>query len=176
MAAPGFRANVELYEPLLLAGIRVPGEWSCSEIERALDIKNPKSDGKDDGPLRVSGLLPTQGTITIKLDTDEEEREWERLAARIFPLDRPSGRNAVSVDHPIWKRLGIRSILVTGIKNAIPTGGDEQVCGIAWRSAKQPSGKAGTRKPNAASKEAIELRPNALTDTPAQQAQAAGGR
>lgn len=176
MAAPGFRQYAKLYDQLLIAGIQVPGEWTCPQLSRALDIKDPKSDGKDEGGIRVAGLLPSTGTINIKLDTDDEERAWEQLIARVFPLDRPGARNAVSIDNPIFKRLGIRAILVTGIENPIPDAGDPQACAIHWRTAKLPGGRAQTRKIKPASQEQIELRPNALTDTPAQQAKAAGGR
>ena len=176
MAAPGFRSNLAQYERLLIAGLAMPGEWSCNELSRALDLKYPKAEGKDDGEPRIAGLVPSRGTITIKLDTDEEEREWEALLRVVFPIDRPPSRNGVSVDHPIFARLGIRSILVTGVSNPVHTAGSEQTVSLSWRSMSRPGGRSSTRKPAAASREEIQLRPNALTQTPAQQAQAAGGR
>lgn len=176
MPAPGFRENPKLYDVLLLGGIQVPGEWDCPQLGRQSDIKAPKPDGKSDGEIRDTGVMPSTGVIHSKLDTDEEEREWERLIARIYPLDRPGRHDAVSVENPIFKRLGIRAIYVTGIDNPIPTAGDPQSVAIHWRSSRLPGGKAGTRKVKSASKEEIELRPNALTNTPAQQAKAAGGR
>lgn len=176
MAAPGFRENPKLYDVLLLGGVQVPGEWDCPQLGRASDIKAPKSDGKSDGNIRDAGVMPSTGVINIKLDTDAEEREWEALIAKIYPIDRPQAHDAVSVENPIFKRLSIRAIYVTGIDNPIPTAGDPQHVAIHWRSAKLPGGKSGTRKIKSAKKEEIELRPNALTDTPAQQAKAAGGR
>jgi len=176
MAAPGFRENAKIYDVLLLAGIQMPGEWTCPQLDRHSDIKAPKADGKSEGVVRDAGVMPSSGTIHSNLDTDEEEREWERLIQRVYPIDRPQNHNAISVENPIFKRLGIRAIYVTGISNPVPTGGDPQSVAIHWRSAKLPGGKAQTRKIKPASQEQIELRPNALTNTPAAQAKAAGGR
>jgi len=176
MASPGFRANPELYDVLKLAGIQVPGQWECPQLGRALDVKAPKSDGKDDGSIRIAGMLPTAGTIAIKLDTDDEESQWEQLRARIFPLDRPSARNEVLVDNVHFARNGIRSIIVTAIDDPPSKGGAEQHVAIHWRSAKTTSIKSTTRKPKSAANQKLELRPSALVDTPASQVAAAGGR
>lgn len=177
MASPGFRSNPKLYDRLLIDGVQVPGEWTCPQLSRALDIKHPKSDGKDEGSPRIAGLLPSSGTILTKLDTDKEESDFEALRARIFPLNQPTRRNQFSVENIHFNRNGIRALLITGIDDPPSKGGAEQHVAIHWQSVKNAgAGKGGTRKPKPAQAKDLAVRPSALVSTPAQQVAAAGGR
>ncbi len=177
MASPGFRSNPKLYDRLLIDGLQVPGEWTCPQLSRALDIKHPKSDGKDEGSPRIAGLLPASGVILTKLDTDKEESDFEALRARIFPLNQPTRRNQFSVENIHFNRNGIRALLITGIDDPPSKGGEEQHVAIHWQSVKATgTGKGGTRKPKPAQAKDLANRPTALDITPAKQVEAAGGR
>jgi hypothetical protein len=148
MAAPGFREKPHVYDVLWIGTIPMPGEWDCHEIGRQLKVKQPKASGDDAGPLRVTGLEITKGSITSKLHTDEDEEVWTELLAEIFPVNRPAKRNIHSISHPQFARHGITQIVVERVSEGRPRGGDPMPVRIDWRVANHRSGK--TAKPKKA--------------------------
>lgn len=150
MATPGFTESPESYDRLTVDGWLLPGDWECKEIGRSLDLKQPKGSGDDGGTPRILGVKVASGTISTKLNTDEEERAWATFLRGVFNMQNPKNTGEHVIDQPQFARMNVRRIIVTDVHETLPKGGDPIVGSFSFRTVDVRKGAA--RKPQPASR------------------------
>lgn len=141
-----FIENPEAYDVILLGGRKLPGEVHLGgEVVRELAKRHKRGSGDDGAEANFKGLKPADFTILMKLHTDDDEKEWERLLPLFIDLNTSINRNELSVVHPQLQRLGISRCIVHHIGESPPLNGDPILVKMMCSSVKVKTG--GSHKP-----------------------------
>ena len=105
--------NDPLWDVINIAAFVLPcTELPKAEVGRKLDSRS--APGSDGGTLVDKGRDLATVALSVRLWTEEHFRLWDALVQQILP--RPGRtRDAIGVEHPALRQLGITSIVVEKI-------------------------------------------------------------
>lgn len=146
---PNILDNEELYDSIVLGGVRSPGQVTLSGHDRKVVWDVKKGPGLDGATTTLKEIPPIEFTASFYLVRDalsavDEFEEWESFHKLIDSTIAGAKPKALDIYHPDLAVHGIKSVVKAQVSGAIYDGKGGKTVVVKFQEYRPPKKKTGT--------------------------------